>query len=324
MIESVTEVAFCISTRRRPKGLSRLLTSIDGLIVPDNYRLTVVVVDNDPFGTAASLVEQHRRPGGVSLHYVIETEPGIPAARNRSVAEATRLTDAEFIAFVDDDEYLAPDWLERMLDVHQDPSVVATVGPAIPRYDPAVPQWIVAGEFFEQRGWRRPSPDEPFPVGLARTSGILIRAEALRSMEPLFQEPTRFSGGSDRWLFQRMIDRGDRFEWVPDAHVISWVSASRARTRWLWQRQYGYAWTRSRIDLAESAASRFGLLRSGTRDVVVGAARAVASGGNRARRVRAGGRSAKGLGTIAGALGIRYQRYRVIESEAAVIGTADD
>ncbi len=68
----------------------------------------VLVVDNNSTDDTARVVADFSKklPG---LHYVMETVQGQIHARRRGVAE----TRTEWLAFVDDDNSLAPDWLEE-------------------------------------------------------------------------------------------------------------------------------------------------------------------------------------------------------------------
>ncbi|NEX91613.1 glycosyltransferase [Caulobacter sp. 17J65-9] len=67
---------------------------------------SVLVVDNASTDDTAAVVEawRGRVPG---LRRVLEPEPGVTAARRRGARE----TEADWIAFVDDDNLLEPDWI---------------------------------------------------------------------------------------------------------------------------------------------------------------------------------------------------------------------
>ncbi len=61
---------------RPPEGLERLL---DSLGAGTNGRADVIVVDNDPDGSARAIAESH----SVTTFYTIQSEPGIAQARNK-------------------------------------------------------------------------------------------------------------------------------------------------------------------------------------------------------------------------------------------------
>ena len=80
------DVSICVATCERPVGLRRLLASLEQLRLPEGVRTEVIVVDNDPAGSAAAVID-----GGttlVELRTFHEPERNIAHARNRCVREA--------------------------------------------------------------------------------------------------------------------------------------------------------------------------------------------------------------------------------------------
>ncbi|MBX4159106.1 glycosyltransferase, partial [Lactiplantibacillus plantarum] len=85
----------------------------------------VVVVDNDPDGSAAPLAERLRSQGPVPLAYVHAPIPGVATARNAGLAA----TDAPLIAFLDDDEAASPRWLAALLEAQVQTGADVLFGP---------------------------------------------------------------------------------------------------------------------------------------------------------------------------------------------------
>jgi hypothetical protein len=56
-------VAVCVITYRRPVGLARLLEAFAKLEIDDTIAPTIVVVDNDPEGSARPAVDCAALPG---------------------------------------------------------------------------------------------------------------------------------------------------------------------------------------------------------------------------------------------------------------------
>lgn len=95
-----------VVTKDRPGMLAGLLASLAiQSLAPDE----VVVVDNNSTLSYDAVFDEYR--GRLPLHTVVERVPGIPAARNRGIAEAT----GDIILFTDDDCRVEPDWVERMM-----------------------------------------------------------------------------------------------------------------------------------------------------------------------------------------------------------------
>ena len=115
-------VAVGVITRKRPRGIARLLESISALHRAQDgagtVRVTLIVVEND-ISSALSEPLSCKVP----IHYVLEPKVGIPCARNRVIKEALLLDPRpEWLAFVDDDETVEPNWLQIMVAAEKFPS----------------------------------------------------------------------------------------------------------------------------------------------------------------------------------------------------------
>lgn len=95
-----------IITKDRPAFLARALQSLTRQSLMPNE---VLVVDNNSALSYESVFAefQDRLP----LRTVVETVPGIPAARNRGIREVR----GDIIAFTDDDCEADPHWLENIV-----------------------------------------------------------------------------------------------------------------------------------------------------------------------------------------------------------------
>ena len=80
-------VSLCVCTYRRPVGLRRLLDAAARVHTERVRRLEIVIVDNDPDGSARSTVDSIEGMPFI-VRYVHEPRRGISFARNRAVAEA--------------------------------------------------------------------------------------------------------------------------------------------------------------------------------------------------------------------------------------------
>ena len=101
------------------------------LIVVDNASTTTTARDAD--------ISWHPRARCIS-----EPQPGLTAARSRVVREATEAK-AEIILFVDDDNVLAPDFLEKGLTLGREhPRLGCWGGQLIPRFEKKPPEWFAA------------------------------------------------------------------------------------------------------------------------------------------------------------------------------------
>lgn len=301
-------VAVCVVTFRRPLGLR---ATLDGLVQqeldPHQLDLQIVVVDNDPAQSAQEVVHAVSANSVVPISYVLEEQQGIPYARNRALACAD---DVDLIAWVDDDEVPDALWLATLLTVMDQTHAAVVIGPSVPALPQRTPSWIRDGHFFERRRFETGSV---IPANYARTSGVVIRREAMpRRSEPFLHE-LRFTGGSDREHFMTMEQSGAVFVWADDAVVTEIVPESRARASWILKRAFRTGNSRSITTFLEPTALRQRLkwMCSGCGKVAVGLVRSVAAlPRGRAAAMQGLWQACYGAGQAWGAAGLRFEEYQ--------------
>lgn len=303
-----TKVAVCVATLHRPVGLGALLASLAALDVPADIDLTVVVVDNDAQASARAVVEtwRDRIPGEVV--YVIEERRGIPFARNRAVASAGEV---DWVAFVDDDETVARDWLAELLRVAREHDADVVTGTVLPQFVEPPPDWAVSGGFFE-----RPRFPTGTTIPYARTSNALVASHLLAADGPRpFNEAMANNGGDDTHFFQRVRLAGGRIVWADDAVVAESVPVTRVRPRWLLQREYRRGNTLSLClrDLEDSPARRLKRVGAAGFHAAAGVATVLTSPlRGRVALLRGGQRVWFAAGLLTGLTGHVYQEYSVV------------
>lgn len=298
-------IAVCALTYNRPVGLTRLLDGLAAITPPPASTIEVIIVDNDPNGSARDLVEGRQSSMPWALRYDVEPERGIPYGRNRAVAMAAT---ADVVVFLDDDEIPEPDWLNELVRVHRAFGAAVVTGPIRPVFDETPPQWVLDGGFFERPRFR--TGEE---IGYARTSNVLIARRVFPTDIAPFNEAMGLNGGDDTHFFMRAWLEGHRIVWADEAWVSESVPASRVRVRWLLQREYrrGNTLSLCLLDLTDSLWRRVrrlanGLLRiaQGLVLLVVGVFR------GRCHQVRALQRISFGAGLLSGLVGVTYLEYR--------------
>ena len=306
-------VSICIATCQRPRWLAALLTSLNQLVTdePSNV-VNVIVVDNDPAGSAGAVVQEARAAFRWPMLYEIEPQRGISFSRNRAVRLALASM-ADAVAFLDDDETASPEWLRELMAVHHRFHAEVVAGPVIPSYEPGVPDWVVKGRFFE-----RPRHSTGTFVNYAITANCLISARLLTTSNEPFHPAFALGGGGDTHFFRQAHAKGARIVWAEDAVVYERIPASRATLRWLLARAYrgGTSFALSERLLHETRG--WMLLRMCT-----GALRGIQGIGlllpslllGRAGVVRALQTACVGAGLLSGSIGASYREYKVIHGE---------
>lgn len=152
----------------------------------------LVVVDNHSSPPVAE--RGFAMPGNARL--VLEAQAGLTSARLRGIAE----TRGEMLVFVDDDNLLAPDYLEvarRIAAEH--PKIGVFGGRSLPEFEAPPPEWMkpfwpnLALHDFDEDQWTNRRDFSCFPCG----AGMCIRRDAANRYVMLVQRDS-FRKGLDR------------------------------------------------------------------------------------------------------------------------------
>jgi len=226
-------IAICIATFARPAMLAALLRSLGTLALPASVAsLLVVVVDNDADGSAEPVVRAAKAALPWPVVLVAEPLRNIARARNRAVAAALA-AGAEWLAFVDDDEEVTPDWLAELLRVQAAYGADVVGGTVLNAYTAEVPRWFSAAALPDRRRHATGTLTDA-----AETSNALVARRVFEHVPGWFDERFGLSGGSDSHFFLRARAAGARIVWADDARVRETFGASRASAGWLLRRAF--------------------------------------------------------------------------------------
>jgi GT2 family glycosyltransferase len=214
-------VAIC--TRDRPDDLARALAAVTAAA----QGRPLLVIDNRPSSDAAASVVR----AWPHVRYVREDAPGLNAARNRALREAT----TEIVAFTDDDAAPEPAWLDALLRNFDHRLIAAVTGLTLPlELETPAQEWFERYTPFGRGYFRRvfdPLHCSPHSAGLVGAgANMAIRRSVIESVGPFDERldagtPTR--SGGDHEMFARLLSRGHRIVYEPAA-----VSRHRHRRSW--------------------------------------------------------------------------------------------
>ena len=222
------EISLCICTFKRPELLRRLLARLENQHTNGLFTYSVVVVDNDSGQSAQEVVTTFASASPLQVTYCVEPQQNIALARNRAVHNGK----GDFIAFIDDDEFPADDWLRLLLETQKKFDAEGVLGPVQPQFESDPPAWITKGRFFE-----RPTHATGCRINweLARTGNVLFRRNILEGVETPFRSMFD-TAGEDVDFFRRMMEKGCSFVWCNEAVVHEFVPASRCNRSYLLKR----------------------------------------------------------------------------------------
>ena len=297
-------------TYRRPErlrlGLAGVLEQARGVDADPDVDVEVLVIDNDPAGSAHDVVAGFGSP---LLRYVLESTAGISAGRNRALAE---VADRDLLVFIDDDEEPLPHWLASLLHTWRSTGAAAVMGRVEFRREQNPDTWIDAGGFFDR--YRRASGAE---IPTAATGNLLLDLDQIRRFGVHFDERLGLTGGEDSLFSRQLVKAGGRIVFCDESIAVEQVPADRLTRQWVLTRtrRVGITETLVAIYLADHPLGR---LRARTLGAVRGVARLVAGALRlllgrlmRSQRHEAQGHRIirRGQGMVLGAIGVVHEEY---------------
>lgn len=222
-----TVVTVCICTFRRASLMSTL-HSVASQCLPNDLKCQIIVVDNDATRTAEPVVANFRTiTPKTDVEYVHAPGQNISIARNAGL-KACR---TRWLAFIDDDETAALDWIERLMAGRD--GAAATLGRCEAIYGDGTPEWIRIGDYHSNEPQSRRGV-----VDTGYTSNVLIDMDVVQANRLQFDEALGRTGAEDTDFFYAMHTRGGRLAYAPDAIVYEEVSGTRATLQWIIKRRY--------------------------------------------------------------------------------------
>jgi len=300
----MADVAVLIPTMRRPESLNRALRSVFAQLGVANRLAVIVVVDNDPTGSAAGTVADLAPMSPCPLVYHHEPRPGVATARNAGLGQ----TDAPVIAFLDDDEAAQPEWLARLITAYELLGADVVFGPIRGRV-PEVTGWALdyLERFFGRQG---PSETQLIEHAYGCGNALMRRETALPGAMP-FDPAADRSGGEDDALFQALQARGGQFGWAAEAWVDEFAPPHRATMRYALARAFAYGQSPCQLAMRDRRpldVARWMLIGMAQAAVWGGAALTLTIVGN-SRRAEMLDRAVRGLGKVFWMKGFEQQFY---------------
>jgi glucosyl-dolichyl phosphate glucuronosyltransferase len=217
------DVSVVVATLNRSAAVHRLLHDLTTLDSRD-VTYEVIVADNGSQDDTRAVVERFATTSAVPVRYVAELCPGVSNARNAGVAAAR----APIVAFTDDDQDVAPEWVS-VIDrtFRRDPDVDVIGGRVRPRWVNAPPDWIA------QSAWGPLSIIDrgPAPFRVTRDRWMCLpggnmawRRQVLIDLGGFSPEYPR---SQDRELTVRALMAGRVAMYVPDMIVYHHIDARR-------------------------------------------------------------------------------------------------
>lgn len=225
------KVDVLVCTFRRP-GVQQTLESLDALRVPGGIDLRIVVIDNEVAPSAERLVRECAGTMRLPVLYVHAPARNISIARNAGL-DAASAREADWVAFIDDDERVDADWLSELMRRADETGADAVFGPSLADYGSDAPDWMRRQDYHSNRPERRDGV-----VQTGHTCNALLRWHGTGWEDARFDLARGRSGGEDTEFFFRLYHLGGAFETCETAIVREGVEPGRLSFQWLWRRKF--------------------------------------------------------------------------------------
>lgn len=295
----------CICTYRRPDVLGRLLDRIATCAdrAAPHARVGVVVVDDDPEGSAREVVEAAQ--GDLALRYLATASGNVSVARNAALGAA--LERADLVAFIDDDCWPVEEWLSALVEVQRRTGADAVAGACTTLLPDGAPGWLSDEPFLEETT----DEDDGAPARLPYVKNLLVVADALRTHDLGFDERFGLAGGEDAMFLDQMGRHGLQIVHSAEAVVAEQLPPERTTLRWQLRRRWWYGNTEAVTSIESGSASRPRVVARGLRSTARAVTRPVVrvAGGQPPQLRFAVAEVLRGLGRALGGLGVWLRHH---------------
>jgi len=191
--------------------LTRALTSLSRLTIPDDVDASFLVVENNDTPSYGPLIAEMQNK--MPLQHVLEPTAGLTYARNKAI-DTVHALGVDWMGCVDDDQLIDPDWLVHMVAATRRYKETAMfVGNWRRTELPGTPTWLPRGN----QG-KRASPTGA-RLGDGAGGNTLIRADVFApgGMALRYDHVYRFLGGEDTDFSLQYYNKGGIIRHVHEA-----------------------------------------------------------------------------------------------------------
>lgn len=226
-------ISVCIATYKRPELLEKLLFSLLNQKSIDEYKLEIIVVDNDINKTAQPAINKFndiiKGNPRFTLKYDMQPVKNIALTRNKTVEMAS----GNYLFFIDDDEFAEEFCIMHHLKTLEEFDADVTMGNVYPYFEANIPDYI-----------RKAYPYSKINDEDGKNSKFFNSGNTMISLENLKKEFIKFNpeygitGGSDNELFYKLYKTGAKITSCSSSVAYEFIPPARANVKWLLRRVF--------------------------------------------------------------------------------------
>ncbi|WP_299842411.1 glycosyltransferase family 2 protein [uncultured Paracoccus sp.] len=243
-----TKIDILMCTFRRP-AVAEAIATLAALRLPPDSDVRLVIADNDDTDSARQVVAEAAQALPYPCLYIHAPARNISLARNACL-DAASARGADWIASLDDDESMHPDWLVELMAVAGQAD--GAFGKVQALYPEGAPGWLSRLDFHSSHPERM-----RLPIRTGNSGNVALRWQGTPWQDQRYDLSRGQSGGEDTEFFLRLTGMGARLLPAPRAIVTEPVPQGRQSLDWLGVRRFRMGQTH--IITAETRAERAGL-----------------------------------------------------------------
>lgn len=246
------QLTIALCTWNRAAMLASALEALKLAVARSAAPPEIVVVDNNSTDGTARVIEEAGRE--LPLRYVFQATPGLSHARNAAVEAAT----GDYIAWIDDDVLVGPDWLPAYESaIRERPAAAFFGGPVRPVLLGDPPRWLIGAWSEVARVFSAIDlAAEPFEIRSADClpygANFACRTELQRRFpyDPdLGRQPQDYwRAGEEYALLSHLLAMGQTGWWLPEAAVQHVIGPDRQAFRTFMAHGFSTGRTQARIN----------------------------------------------------------------------------
>lgn len=248
----ITFILIAVCTYKRPNMLKNAVNSIHELIIPENLRTEILIVDNDSEKTAFEVSEELKKTSELNINYVCETKRGLASARNRVLEESINLG-ASHIFMFDDDEIMTPSALQAHVDLYnKNADCLISSGIVLNKFSPDTPKYIQKNIVFKHKTTKKTGQ-----IKSSCASGNVFVPVELAKSGLRFSEEFLLMGGEDGDFFARASQNGFTIVQNTESLIYEDVSKERTTINYVLKRAYYNGYSGSFLKFKNTKKHRF-------------------------------------------------------------------
>lgn len=242
------KIDIVICTFNRAEKLRKALRSILDCDAVPGAAVRILVVDNNSSDATRSVVEAVMADSPLEITYLFEKKPGKSMALNAALDHVS----GDLIAFTDDDVTVCKGWIAAMADaLERHPAYGCFGGRVRVVYPPDMPEWInIQGtlQFLRSAFVDNDAGDEELDFcdnPFSKTPGgvnMFFRRQVVADNGPfrtdLGPRGRDIGFSEDTEYCRRLLEKGERFLYVPQAVVYHPIHEERMNRQYLLDWQY--------------------------------------------------------------------------------------